>query len=271
MNTWQITRQIRHLLKSATWTDSPNDAVFSGVYISDNSTFDLLDRADFRAPWCVVRSPSTTADRQNPLFQRLSITVDVMTIQENDAYGEAVIVGGNHTVTSGSSAGKGLAQIEQEVYNAIANLGRLSGVRHAAVMQSARGQAGGIDGGSWASRSYTIEVINYQEEFYPVVSGLSVSNSGGDAVLVWTDPPSRFDLLNIVVRRGTNTGDAAPTSVTGGTSVGTAALTAETITDTAPGSGTWNYSVFAAYDSSYAATPATATDYSAAVTTQLVI
>lgn len=77
----------------------------------------------------------------------------------------------------------------------------------------------------------------------------SVSNSTKTALLKWSAPPLRFDSLALQVRRGTNSGDAAPTTpgISDGAGISHQMPNETRFADTSTGPGTWNYAVFPEY------------------------
>lgn len=257
MDMWQVIRQLRWKLKNLSWTDSPQDTIFSQVVISDVPAQQLIGLV--RHPFVVIHTPNTTSEAENPLKAGINFDLEIYTENNNDRWGEAVILGAVTDVTSGSSVGRGIMQLDRVVKALLSSLGKEDGVRYWNSLKSSRGS-----GVIQQDVAKTIRVISFsggiwEAESYTDATGLTLTQSVNDVVVTWDDPPQRFDTLNLVVRRkaGSN-----PTGPTDGSAVGTPAYGDETITDTAPGAGTWYYGVFVAYDSSLNSTPTTATDYS---------
>lgn len=116
-----------------------------------------------------------------------------------------------------------------------------------------------------------VGAINAADE-YPPVSGLTLSDSGGTVTIGWTRPTgydARYDWRGVTVRRKSG---SAPASASDGDAVAND-LDAASTTDT-PGSGTWFYAAFAAYDSNKVGDPAytsVTTDHSPAVSDSIAV
>lgn len=99
-------------------------------------------------------------------------------------------------------------------------------------------------------------------------TGNSASNNNGSVGITVVLPPSRFDTLTGVLRRGTVAGEPAPTLPSDGTDVPIALATFTT--EPYPGAGTWNYSYFMGYaETDLAVTANTPDRYSSRITTSV--
>lgn len=274
MSIVQTLKQLENLADNLTWADT-SKRVFAkdAVLYSALPWSQLIQIPDLRYPWCIFNLISASNHPEIHGLMDVTFRASIGVKQENDRLGKAIISGGRQAFTTGDSDAKGVLQLKTKLSEELRLLTRDNGIIFGVRETSLA--VGGLDVGQSqiAVLETDYEAIVFEDEFFPDVYNLTGSQSGSDAVLVWSaDPPARYDRLNIVIRRGTNSGDAAPTSVTGGVAVGagTVALGVKTITDTAPGNGTWNYTVFGAYDESRA-TPATAESYSSGKSVQVVV
>ena len=83
---------------------------------------------------------------------------------------------------------------------------------------------------------------------YPTPSPTATPEAVGEVTLAWVPVPDRYDFRRYVCRR--ISGATPTTSPTGGTDVpipGATTRTTARLVDS-PGSGTWSYSLFVAYD-----------------------
>jgi len=86
------------------------------------------------------------------------------------------------------------------------------------------------------------------ERFYHSCEQFKAADAGsGNASLSWTIPPDRFDRDKVILRRAA--GSTPPASATAGTGVTLSGDLATSVTDN-PGSGSFAYSLFGAYDES---------------------
>lgn len=259
MNTWQIVRQIKHLLQSRRWSaGASNDPVFGSVVISQGPE-DRTMRT-LRMPLALVRIGSNTADPEHsemPDLIQQDIEAVVMCSIPSDTIGEAALIGANRTGGSTSSAGRGLLEIEEELFDAIGDLNDTTGARLRLVSSSAPDPELFEDTAYAVWRKYRFQGAVTMDRFYHPVTRFSVAAPGaGNATLTFTLPPNRWDKQAIVIRKAS--GSTAPATATDGTSVdassitwsATTAMTSVSLTDPAPFSppGTWSFSVFAAYD-----------------------
>lgn len=126
MNTWQVCRQIQYLLREQVWTGSAT-AVFhtSSVLITAAPRESAMEQLIM--PAALIRPLGATSDDEEPDFitQELALTLAVS--HAGDSYGEYPLVGGQRTSQTDSS-GRGLLEVEEEVFNAIEFLNTDAGV-----------------------------------------------------------------------------------------------------------------------------------------------
>ncbi len=261
MNIWQILRQLKYLLLARVWTGSGNVVFPSGsVKVSEQLT-ENVKQTGMRTPICVLAPGVNQTDpehREEPdLFQQ-DVRATVIVSIPGDQVGENPMIGANVPDRT-KSEGRGLLEIEEELFNAIGLLNTDFGV----VIQSSSSGAAmpSLDPtlGYVLSRDYMFQAWATASRYYHAPTRLQATALGGGSVsLSWVLPPDRFDRYQIILRRAS--GSTAPSSVTGGTGVTLSGNLATSVTDT-PGAGTWSYSVWCGYDENHT-TPSASNRYS---------
>lgn len=263
MNAWQAARQLRSLLLAAAWPDGTAGGVFGDVLVTQDE-FSAVSQA-FRSPMALIRVGQGTADRQQPKLIRQQIEVALVVALPGGAGAQASLLGGPRTGGQGASSGRGLLEVEEQLLRVAGKLGGANGVRLQLVGSGAGEPVQDPRHGWLVARGFVFEAWLSSERSYPAPVNLvatAVGASSGQVTLTWRNPPSRFDLLSVILRRAS--GSTAPASATDGTGVTLSGPLAISVTDT-PGAGTWSYALFAAYDE-VSATPATADRYSSSIT-----
>jgi hypothetical protein len=265
MNTWQCLRQVKYLLLARNWTGS-NNKVFASEAVIITANPEIHTLATARAPIVILKPGEGTMDpeysEEHELIARTIHLTLIASIANDPGTGEASIMGANRTSGNTHSYGRGLLELEEEVNEAIKHLDPDNGIfvqhKTAGIASVSQVEAGGqvlyVQRMDWTFDLFTNTNRSYPEPINLVATGLSA----GSVYLTWDLPPARYDRLSVILRRAS--GSTAPTSVTGGTGVTLSGALATSVTD-APGSGTWSYALFAAYDES-SATPTTADRYS---------
>ena len=242
MNTWQVLKQLRFLLKAATWSDSPGNKVFGQVLISNGPDDKAVGQLRF--PFAMISPLDTTADDEIPTLERSRIQVKIVARVANDPWGESVLIGGPRS-SQGSSQGRGIMELEEELLGAVASLNRTDGVRIRLDYKSATAAQVSDDLGYVGMRSYTLEALLTSARNYEAPSRLTAADLGaGNVALSWTLPPTRYDSLGLVLRRAAGT--APPATPTDGDGV-TVADDATSVTDTGA-AGTVSYSLWRTYN-----------------------
>jgi hypothetical protein len=264
MNTWQSLRQLKYLLQNRNWTGSSNKVFATeAIIISANPAMQALATA--RAPLVILRPGEGQTDpeysEEHELISRTIHLTLISSIANDPGTGENAIMGANRISGNTHSIGRGLLELEEEVNEAIKHLDPDNGIfmqnKTAGIASVAQVDVGGtvlyVQQMDWTFDLFTNTTRSYPEPICLVATGGS-----GSITLTWTLPPTRYDLLNLVLRRAA--GATAPTSVTEGTGVTLGSALPTTVTDTIA-AGQYSYALFAAYDES-SATPTTADRYS---------
>ena len=242
MNSWQVAKQLRFLLKAATWADSPSNKVFGQVLVSNGPDDKAVGQMRF--PFAMVSPLDTTADDTTPTLEMTRFQVRIVARVANDPWGESVLIGGPRS-SQGSSQGRGIMELEEALLDTVSSLNRTDGIRIRLDYKSATQAQVSNDLGYLGMRSYVLSALLTADRNYEAPSRLTAADLGSGNVLVsWTLPPARYDTLGIVLRRAAGT--TAPATPTDGTGV-TVGDDATSVTDTgAP--GTVSYSIWRTFN-----------------------
>jgi len=245
MTSEQVLRQIRYLLRNATWTDSPTGPLFGSPNVFLSAGFDAARLGEVNFPFCVIAPGGfqPMGDGENPSLGEFEGQIHIFVRHEGDRLGEYVLVGGHRVETTGAKTSRGILELEEEVIRAIKTHGpatafvidlQMSGDTIPEVVQG------------------SFHVLRKEISFRAMVSNhrtyapvYAVGASGTPTVTItWSDPVARFDLLGAHVR--VIAGSTAPT-LSNGTAVATVLAGVQTTTH-APVAGTWTYGVWGTYD-----------------------
>jgi len=126
MNTWQVVRQIQYLLRERDWTGSATTVFHtSSVIITSAPRESALEQMIM--PVALIRPLGATSDDEEPdlISQEIAITIGVA--HAGDSMGEYPVVGGQR-VGQTASTGRGLLEIEEELFAAVEFLNTDDGV-----------------------------------------------------------------------------------------------------------------------------------------------
>jgi len=252
VNAWQVMRQLRYLLREADWSDSPGSPVFgTSVYVT--SGVDPSAAATrLRFPACLIAPGSTQVDEDQDDLDESTIVVTLCASVPGDWTGEAALLGAARAGGAGSSGGRGLLELEEVVRDAVGYLDGQDGIR-LQIVGASEPEPTPLEGNTFAvARRIELSAWCRVDRSYPPARGLAATTAGATVALAWTTPPTRYDLLRMVLRRAA--GSTAPTSPTAGTGVTLGSGLATSVNDT-PGAGTWSYALFAGYAETGGATP----------------
>jgi hypothetical protein len=204
---------------------------------------------------------------EHELIQRTIHLTLIQSIAGDAGIGENAVMGANRVSGNTHSVGRGLLELEEEVNEAIKHLDPDNGIfiqnKTAGIASVSQVDAGGqslyVQQMDWTFDLFT----NTQRSYPEPICMVSGAAPPGYTYFTWLLPPSRYDLLNLVLRR--NAGSSAPTSPTDGTGVTLTSALALSAQDGPGLSGQYTYALFAGYDES-SLTPTTADRYSSAAT-----
>ena len=256
MNVWQVCKQIKYLLQQRKGeNDASGEVVFNANSV--NVTVGPMEQAfsTMITPVALIRPGSATSDpthdeEPNLIMQSLGVMLSV--VVPGDEIGENALLGaGRQSQTS--SKGRGLLEVEEELYASIALLNSVNGLN---VYNRAKSDAIAelVDETRYSAyREYTFEVLCTTERFYPSVTRMTAVDAAGagDATITYLHAPIRFDITEARILRvsgATPTTDPTDGSATG-VAAGGGALTLgiKTVTDS-PTAGQFSYSIWQAYD-----------------------
>jgi hypothetical protein len=126
----QLLTAIKAELVAQLWTGGAN-VVFPTGCVAITANVDLAMEAalkTMRTPFALLQPMGTTSDPEfdeDPNFVALNLQVRIVVMVPGDSVGENALMGGNKTGGATVSEGKGIFDVEQELFNAI---GRLNGL-----------------------------------------------------------------------------------------------------------------------------------------------
>lgn len=266
MTDWQIEKQVKYALLARHWE---GNAAYEVVFASESVFVSVAEiekaLAYDRTPFAMIRPGEAIVDPDRDEAQdllRFTFTVRVLAACAASAMGEEGLIGawraGATTTGQGSSQGRGLDEIEEEVRAAIRLMQPQNGIRIQFRGKSAVGATQQSDATHIVFRDLVFEAMGTADRDYEPPTNFRATGGAGSIALAWTNPPDRYDLYKIIIRRAA--GAVAPTSVSGGTGV---TLTNDTITATitrngldtsksdSVAAGTYSYAFFVQYDESH--------------------
>ncbi len=137
---------IKALLVAQTWTGGSNVVFPTGCVAITGNVDMAMEWAlkTMRTPFVLLQPLSTTADPEfdeDPNFVALNLQARIMVMVPGDSVGENTLMGANKTLGATYSEGRGLFEVEQELFNAMGRLNGLEGVilqcRNKGAVQSA--------------------------------------------------------------------------------------------------------------------------------------
>lgn len=253
MNTWQVCKQLKFLLLARKWENNPaGEFVFNqqGVVVTvgptDHAFQSMIPPFALLKPGSALSDPSYD-EAPDLIQQALAILIGV--VIPGDPYGESALMGSNRQGQT-DSRGRGLLELEEEVYAAIELLNQIEGVE---IQSRAKSEAGAemIDETRYSAfRELDFEIITSTTRSYPPVRNFTATDAtGGDADLSLYLPPTRYDTRNIKILRVSGSTPTTDPTDAGAEVVVDAAAGSDpyTLTDS-PTAGVWSYSAFATYD-----------------------
>lgn len=146
MNEYTILTSVKSELIAQTWTGSANVVFPTGCVAITPPTGEVVRNAleTMRVPFALIQPSSAESDPnfdEEPDFMRILVNIIIVVAIPGGAVGEEAMLGANKTLGSTKSEGRGLLEIEQEVYNAI---GKLNALESITLQFRQRGEEGAI-------------------------------------------------------------------------------------------------------------------------------
>lgn len=246
MNAWQIARQLKKLLEDRAWPDGAQENVFGTVKVSARIPEATMTR--LRMPAVLIAPDTAETDNPTPDIELNDLILRVIVRNDGDQFGEAALIGGARGLNGqGSSQGRGLMEIEEELLAAANDVAAPSGAK-LRLRGRSRIAAADFEGlGYVVIREYRWQAWCTTLRSYAPASRVLVQDlaPAGEGRVIWTVPATRYDSNTVMVRR--LAGATPPASITDGDLVVESAFPLVSTFDT-PGAGEFSYSVFVGYD-----------------------
>jgi hypothetical protein len=250
VNTWQVLKQIQYFLRLRNWPGSSSKVFAKNSVIISTAAPDEIVVGERIAPYAVLVPLAATTDEDEPGLIRQTIAVRIGAYAE-DQLGETSLVGG-HRISVNASPGRGVLEIESEVFATIGQLTEQYGVWIQSRQSSAAAGEFAQNAGKYCTwREYQFECVTTEAKYYPppidpYYSGKVVIGGVPTYYIDWINPPGRWDLYCNVLRY--KAGITPPSSPTDGLPGTLPSLLHNRGSIINPASGTYSVSVFSAYD-----------------------
>jgi hypothetical protein len=247
VNERQLLRRIRTVLLARRWeNNSAYDEVFGrdSIKISMAPTDSGWDRLVM--PAVILQPGQSQADDNDPSLYELDLTAYLFVFHAGDDFGEAALMGA-HRSSIGTAQGRGLLEVQTEVLAAISRMGAKDNV-YVRNVASGVSRPESTEQGYLLARSLNFKALVGVEPIYSKPNSFTAVQVGDDVVLTWTAPDAdetNGDLTNYEIRK--ISGSVHGAYETDGDAIALGAPLDVTVTDSAPGAGTYTYSVFAEY------------------------
>ena len=253
MNVWQVIRQLKYLLLQRKWDGSGSD-VFQDNSIVITVAPDEQALANLISPTAIIRPMGAQSDPihdEEPDLIMQSVGVRLSTTVPGDALGEYALIGGGRQ-SSTDSRGRGLLEVEEELFASLAELGTIDGVVIYNRAKSAADAELDSENRYSAFRTYMFEVLTTETRYYHPVLGFIATDSAVStfAELNWTPAPMRFDSRGVrILRKAGSTPATNPIDLTA-----TVLMDGSSFPSPAgyyrdrPGVGTFSYTIWVTYD-----------------------
>jgi hypothetical protein len=246
LNPWQITRQLRHLLRAAVWP--AGDPVFGSVHVTNMDFESYLGTVFGHLPAGAIRVGDDVADGQNPDYLSYRADFEYAVAVAGDLRGEFTLTGGARSAGSTSSKGRGVLEVKEYVDSTVQKLLETSGIKSLGYREKDSGTKM-LEKMGWVTvRMASIVGKCASARYYHPPLRVVGAGGVGTATLTWGDPPDRYDrttAARIRIRRAV--GATPPATVTDGSQVADVAIGVQTYAN-AIAAGTYSYSLFSGYD-----------------------
>lgn len=248
MNTWQIAKQLRYLVGTRSWTGSTTRVFDPASVIVGTGQELAAAQESVILPLCFIRVEGNQSDPlhgEEPDLVHQQFTLSLVQVTHGDRIGEGVILGANR-FGSTDSRGRGVLELEEEVFAAVELLVVNSGVVILSRASSAATTDTDESNNVVGIRDHSFTAVCTADRFYPAPRRFRATATTGEVSLSWSSAPSRFDLFRYVLRRAS--GATPPATPSDGTGITLSSNLATSVVDSGLASGTYSYSLWAQYD-----------------------
>ena len=248
INSFQLLNEVVTELQSLSWAGSSTP-----VFHDDSIRVIGGDAIEAFAeglifPAALIRPGASTSDPlhgEEPDLIQFSFDVILIAVGPGDRVGAHPIMGAYRQGLT-DSRGRGLLELEEELFNAVSHLRDAQGVRVQSIATGAVVSAPHDADNVIAAREYSFDAQVTADRFYHAPIAVTATDlGGGQSRIRWSDPPPRGDRIDIQIQR--LGGPTAPANETQGTTVANVAVGVESYVDS-PGVGEFSYTVFATYN-----------------------
>lgn len=253
MNTWQVIRQLKYLLLQRQWEGAGSD-VFQNNSVVVTVAPDDQALAVLIPPIALIRPLGAQSDPihdEEPDLIMQSVGVRLSVTVPGDALGEYALLGGGRQGQT-DSRGRGLLEVEEELYGAIESLNTINGV---VIYSRSKSEAEAeLDEENRYSciRSYLFDVLTTADRFYHAVLGFVATDNVAPTFcdLNWTSAPMRFDSRGVRILRKSGSSPATnPTDLSAFVVADGSAFPAVAgYWRDRPGTGQFSYTIWVTYD-----------------------
>ena len=126
MNTWQNLQQIRYLIRNQNWTGSSTPVFHEeAVIVSAAPQEEVAEKVIM--PIAILAPGAATVDDEAADLVEQEVIIKLGVSSSGDAYGESALIG-SHRASQTDSQGRGLLEVEEELFNAVELLNTDDGV-----------------------------------------------------------------------------------------------------------------------------------------------
>lgn len=242
MSIWQVIRQLAYLLAKRKWEDdSNNEYVFNVV---PTAGIPKGGFSELQTPFVLINALGGPSDEEHANYVTEQISLYLAVTVEGDSLGEFTLVGGSRFSGQGSSDGRGVLEVQEELAAVINTLSSGFGVKIQSRMRQQSPATEDEELGYLIVRQYLYEAKVIEARYYHPARLFVAPVVGSSVEMTWAIPPDRFDRYQMRLVRVV--GVTATDDPTAGTIIPLSGNLATSHTED-PGFGTFSYSLFAGY------------------------
>lgn len=143
MNENSLLVALKARLQAATWSGGSTIFGAGAVAVTANVELATVQMVKYgRVPSCLIQPATSQSDpefNEEPDLVKLSLLVRIIVMVSGDAFGENALMGANKSGGSTASEGRGITEIEQELYS---EMGKLNDLEDYILQVTQKGEAG---------------------------------------------------------------------------------------------------------------------------------